>query len=349
MDALVTSAAATVCLRCGSPVLAGDRFCVGCGQPVTAAPTSASRPGPLGPSPTPCTGCGATSVGKGDGYCPACGTRWPAPRDHLEDTDGRVAAVSDCGRRRENEDAFAISSTLDGQAFAVVCDGVSTTPRSAEASQEAAASALAALVGTDQQVSAVDRLVLTYDAARKAVARLVDREGDDETGAPSCTFLAADVSDHGVELLSVGDCRAFWLPDDGMPLTLTQDDSWATEQILAGAMTTEQAYADPRSHIITRWLSADADFSWRPAVVSFEPPGSGRLVLCSDGLWHYAASASAVAVVAAAVARHSDEPLALARGLVDFANRQGGHDNITAVVVDLLHPRSPAAGPKGSS
>jgi serine/threonine protein phosphatase PrpC len=151
-----------------------------------------------------------------------------------------------------------------------------------------------------------------------------------------------------VDLVSVGDCRAFWLPDEGDPQTLTEDDSWAAEQVTAGTMTVDQAHADPRSHGITRWLGGDADPSWAPRHVSFSARGPGRVVMCSDGLWNYAPGADQVAAAAG-----TGTPAATARRLVDYANERGGRDNTTVVVVSIAGPAtSPpkvTSPPKGSA
>ena len=162
---------------------------------------------------------------------------------------------------------------------------------------------------------------------------------DPRLGAPSCTFLAAVVDGDRVELATMGDCRSMWLPAEGDPQTLTEDDSWAAEVIAAGAKTAEEAYADRRAHVITRWLGADADPAWEPRLSSFTAPGPGRLLLCSDGLWNYAETAADVAAAAAAAAGDPDDLLATARRLTDFANAAGGSDNITVVLVDLPRPR----------
>jgi serine/threonine protein phosphatase PrpC len=75
-------------------------------------------------------------------------------------------------------------------------------------------------------------------------------------------------------------------------------------------------------------------------------PGSGWLLVCSDGLWNYCSGASDLAVL---VAQHtSTDPTVLAEFLVAWANEQGGHDNITAALarVDRVqNPVSPAPLP----
>ena len=327
----MTGSITVVCQTCGISAAAGDTFCELCGATLAdGAPT------------TPCVACGEPGAQISDGYCRSCGTRQPVPRDSMEDVDagGDVAAVSDRGRRRpRNEDAFAIASAPNGRVVAVICDGVSSTPDAGRASEEAVEAGLKAFRSCTERVLA-EAVGLAYTAAAEAVNQL----GDGSEGAsPSCTFLAAAADRFSIHLASMGDCRAYWLPNAGEPETLTADDSWASDQILAGTMTADQAHADARAHHLTRWLGRDAEPSWEPREVRFTAPGPGLLVLCSDGLWNYAPSAADIAAVATA-----ESPSAVARSLVDYANQRGGRDNTTVVVV-RIPCGDDLAGAKGTS
>lgn len=308
------------CPACQSPVAPQDRFCEACGCGISPVGQEAGGTG--------CTACGERTRGDQPEYCLSCGTKAPAVEDHLEADAGIVAAVSDRGRRHlRNEDAFAIAVAEGGRILAVVCDGVSTTARPERASRAAADAALGALVGAGATSHDLDG---AYRAARRAVHQIPWVPEEERAGAPSCTFLAASVTGNEVRVASMGDCRAFWVPEVGEPTTLTQDDSWAAEEILAGRMTAEYLGRDPRSHAITRWLGRDAEPDWTPHLVSFSPAAAGRIVLCSDGLWNYADSADAIASVTPAGA-----PAPVARSLVDWANARGGQDNVTVVVLDV--------------
>ncbi|MGI8984882.1 MAG: PP2C family serine/threonine-protein phosphatase [Acidimicrobiales bacterium] len=316
--------APAACPACGEPFAPGDAFCEACGAelPVTEVP-SLEAPAPAGVA---CPSCG--TVGEPvDAYCGSCGIRLPAPRDHTEVELAGVAGVSDKGKRHNrNEDAMAAFS---GRGFvaAVVCDGVSSSVDPDVASEAAAGAALAVLAEERD-------LEAAFDAARAAVLAIeFERRGN--LSPPSCTFLAATVTDQTVTVASHGDCRAYWYA--GGDLTqLTVDDSMAEVQIAAG-MPAADAHTNAFAHVITRWLSADAEPEWRPRIVSLEVPEPGRLLLVSDGLWNYAIEPDDLAaVLAEGPSSISPEPvLDLARRLVAFANDAGGSDNITVVVVDL--------------
>lgn len=323
-----TEVAAAACPNCGEPVALGDLFCEACGNELPV--TEALAPAPPEPEPAPpppvaaavvCPSCGNEGEPV-EGYCGVCGTKLPAPRDHQELVLEGAAGVSDKGKRHaRNEDAMALF-VGEGYVAGVVCDGVSTSVDPDVASQAAADAACAVL-------AAQPDLDAAYDAARAAVLA-TEFEPRGELSPPSCTFLAATVTNEKVTLASHGDCRAYWCAG-GAVTQLTVDDSWAEVQIAAG-MPAAEAYNHALAHVITRWLSKDADPEWRPRIVPFDVPGPGRLLLVSDGLWNYTLEP---AQLVAAMGDPPPDPVELARRLVSFANDAGGSDNITVVVVDL--------------
>ncbi|ANS78322.1 Protein serine/threonine phosphatase PrpC, regulation of stationary phase [Serinicoccus hydrothermalis] len=290
------------------------------------APVRPSEPEPTVDHGT-CEACGGAY--DEDGWCQQCGERKPDPRHHTSAApSAAVAAVCDKGRRHsDNEDAMAVwaDDELPGRAVLVVCDGVSSAPRSAEASEAAAGAALGVLTGGTTPHE-------RHPQAAAAAAAAVDEVAAQFTGtAPSCTYVAAVVEGGRVSVGSIGDSRAYWVPDDGEPLRLSTDDSMAEEQVRAG-ISRADAEAGPLGHTITRWIGPDAP-DVEPEVTEQDVTAPGWLLVCSDGLWNYASEPAALAEVLAAQAREAgQEPLALAEALVGWANEQGGADNITVAL-----------------
>ena len=264
--------------------------------------------------------------------------------------------------------ALAAEAEPGSRAVLVVCDGVSNSNDSDLASLAAARAARAVLgssrsqgIGTETSLVAavIARLEAATDAASDAVIEVSGRARSmaavgspagaatvDSPAPPlaavgnpaSCTFVAAVVEQNLVVVGSVGDSRAYWLPDSGSPAVLTVDDSFAQEQITSGVPRLE-AESGPQSHAITRWLGVDAP-DHTPATVSMTVTEPGWLVVCSDGLWNYCSLAPDLASLVERTASQSPadaEPLALAGALVEWANSQGGQDNIT-VALARLHP-----------
>ena len=103
----------------------------------------------------------------------------------------------------------------------------------------------------------------------------------------------------------------------------------AEEMVAAGLLPEDEALSSPHAHVVTRWVGADPGEA-TPHVVTFEPPGPGVLMLCSDGLWNYQPDAGKLAELALPGAL--TDPLAAAQALVTFAIEAGGRDNITVIL-----------------
>ncbi len=309
------------------------------GSAEAAAP--AARVGtvaPVGTSVRTCRECGG--VVDADGWCTVCGAAAPRPRDHVVvDAGDGVGGVSDRGRRHHrNEDAVALHTgtgdTAGAPTVLVVCDGVSTSPDSDVASLAAAEAAVRTAVehlaaGAWAREATEDALVAAVTAADHAVAATAEGAPGTADGPPSCTLAAAVVGPGEVVAASVGDSRVYWLPDRGPAVQLTRDDSWAAEQLEAGA---DRALveASPHAHAITRWLGADSPDP-SPRLSSLALDGPGWVLACSDGLWNYAPTPADVRRV---VDEHRADADAtrLAEALVAWANAQGGRDNITVAL-----------------
>lgn len=292
-----------------------------------------------------CHACGEGHIV--DGYCDHCGTPPPNPRDHLvESPTAWVGGVCDIGRRHaRNEDAMSLSASepAGSRAVLVVCDGVSMATDSHIASLAAATSARAVLdqpfpkgVGTPDAWAAGAGRALTNAVTRanEAVAASVV---EDVPNPPSCTFAAAVVEDDVIVAGNVGDSRVYWLPDDTEEPArqLGRDDSFAQEQMAAGVPRLA-AETGPHAHSITRWLGKDAPDDLTPHLTTLTAT-SGWLMVCSDGLWNYCSEAEALRTLLTDAAARLDDatPTTVAQALVDFANEQGGRDNITVALARL--------------
>lgn len=289
--------------------------------------------GPVPAQAGGCVSCGGTNIDDED-YCADCGRAQPSGRDRMESDLGMVVGVSDKGRRRaRNEDSMAYGTVLGADApptvVAVVCDGVATSDRADNASQQAVDVAL------DVLLDAVLENADPEQATRAAVARAIEAvsalaDPAVPGTAPSCTFVSAVVTPTDVTVGSVGDSRVYWLaaPDSDATVsrTLTLDDTVAAELIAEG-MNEEDANAVHQAHALSKWIGADAG-DIEPRVVTVRPAGPGHVLLCSDGLWNYLPDPNALTE-----AMPAEGGMTAATELTKLALDLGGHDNITTVLV----------------
>jgi serine/threonine protein phosphatase PrpC len=350
--------AGVVCPKCGERAGETDQFCESCGTALAVDPTAAELAGPavLAPSApaedvrtaltepppeeTAVRHCSCGGVIDDDGWCTVCGLRAPSERDHFElQPVPNVAGVCDRGMHHpRNEDALAIAASTT-RAVLVVCDGVSNATDSDAAATAAANAACDALATAADPPSSVPSDRIDYwkeqcnAAAQIAQAAAVEAASHvgNVTEPPSCTFVTGIVDTPVVATAWIGDSRAYWFGDDGNATQLSTDDSWATDEIAHGVPRTA-AEADPRAHSITRWLGVDSP-GGDPSYTALIATGPGWVLVCSDGLWNYCSDAVALRdLVAATTAAQSGDPLASSRALVDWANEQGGHDNVTVAL-----------------
>lgn len=269
-----------------------------------------------------------------DGFCTSCGRRLKRPdSDHIEvSLLPDFAGVSDRGlRHHRNEDRFALSACGDVYAL-VVCDGVSMSP---DADQ--AASAAVQAVMDSLKAGLADSQINELEVLRKAIldaANGVTELGKGRPEAPSTTLVAAIVKDNLLTVGWIGDSRAYLLAGD-LATQITRDHSW--QESPAARQPGAEAHRAANAHALTRWVGADAADP-EPDLAQQQLSENGLLVLCSDGLWNYAANAQEMGALISRANKPGASALSISRELVEFALSKGGHDNITAVV--LRHPIS---------
>jgi PPM family protein phosphatase len=324
-----------LCPKCGYEASATDRFCENCGTALSedVVPSQASGlqvchcpPGQSKPDE--------------DGYCQVCGVRCISPteaaRKHIElSVDERLALVSDVGRRHPiNEDMGSVARGSANSVVMVVADGVSTSTDSESASEatvEAVGKALESLPEADGPLpdAALREAVRSAIAAANQAVLSLPFTGVEGEDGPETTVVVALCRDGHAAIGWVGDSRAYLVgPDTAEPLTV--DDSWAEEAVRAGKMTSQEAMADKRAHLVTQVLGM-RDQQVDIHVEERELPQDCALLLCSDGLWNYFLESGELA---GALRQHdSSDTLSVCQYLVAQANERGGQDNVTVAIL----------------
>jgi serine/threonine protein phosphatase PrpC len=125
----------------------------------------------------------------------------------------------------------------------------------------------------------------------------------------------------------VGDSRAYLLRDSHLT-QLTKDHSYVQEQVDAGYLTPEQARTHPYSNVITRCVGANSDVM--PDIYVGQVKAQDLFLLASDGLTGMLEDYQ-LAELLSPERMPQDE----VDSLIAEANRHGGLDNITAILVRI--------------
>jgi serine/threonine protein phosphatase PrpC len=227
------------------------------------------------------------------------------------------AGFTDPGRkRRRNEDSFVIEPPL----FAVA-DGMGGA-QAGEVASRLAAAAFREFHDADDLDPEPRLAAIIQEANRRIFERAA---GDAQVSGMGTTITAALVVEDGLVIGHVGDSRAYRLRG-GRFEQLTDDHSLVADLVRSGRLSPEEADTHPQRSVITRALGTDPDVDVDTFTVAAE--AGDLFLLCSDGLTTMVADDEIRDLVSGA----SDLQQA-GKSLVKAANKAGGEDNVTVVLV----------------
>lgn len=253
---------------------------------------------------------------------------------------GRARAVGANGAEVELEWAAATETGLvrannqdsywAGAPVFVVADGMGGHS-AGEVAARAVTNRFAELSGdgfVEQEAIAEALLRAVEDIGHEA--ELGSESGIDAGTGTTATGICLIDGEAGPEWLvfNIGDSRVY-LWHDGALSQLTTDHSVVQEMVAAGQLTAAEAEVHPYGNVITRAVG----FNEEPLADFFSLPvrAGMRLLICSDGLSKELTGHGIAHFLASA-----DTAGAATEALVQAALGNGGRDNVTAVVVDVV-------------
>jgi PPM family protein phosphatase len=250
-----------------------------------------------------------------------------------------VAAGTDVGRiRAGNEDSLYADADQERGLF-IVADGMGGHA-AGEVASEMAVQIVAREMAEVRDLAGQEVLDTLAEALRMANRDIYERtivEADKQGmgTTASCLMLGAKrwIIGH------IGDSRVYLLRD-GVLRQLTKDHSYVQEQVDAGFLTPEQARYHPYSNVITRCVGANA--AVEADILTGELQNGDLFLVASDGLTGMVEDPQLKKIM-----ESRGSPGRMVDAMINDANRRGGLDNITAIVVQVIKVTSGVSGTTG--
>ena len=225
-----------------------------------------------------------------------------------------VGAATDIGRVREvNEDSYLVEAPLYA-----VADGMGGHKGGDVASSLALETVEAMFRDGDGTLA---------DQVREANRAVHERSiADQKVRGMGTTLTAVTIEGTDARFVHVGDSRAYLLRAGDLR-QVTSDHTLVARMVTAGEISREEAAVHPQRNVVTKVIGTDATVAVDETTVPLLD--GDRLLLCSDGLTGMVAEDQVQAILEA-----EPDPQRAADRLVKAANRAGGIDNITVLVLD---------------
>ncbi|MBZ0120479.1 MAG: Stp1/IreP family PP2C-type Ser/Thr phosphatase [Sandaracinaceae bacterium] len=249
-----------------------------------------------------------------------------------------AAGLSDVGQQREhNEDSFCILPEYD---LFVVADGMGGH-RAGDVASKMATHTIASFFQATSKEDATwpfhfdphlsvdeNRLITSIKVANKRIHEASTRIR--EVNGMGTTVVGALFSKERsrIYFAHVGDSRAYRVRN-GEITQLTRDHSLLNDYLLVMPDMTQEQRDELPKNVITRALGMQD--SVVVDLVPDQPQGGDSYVLCSDGLSGMITDEQIRDILVGA----GSDVHAAARSLIELANKHGGEDNVTVVVLHV--------------
>lgn len=243
---------------------------------------------------------------------------------------------TDIGRvRKLNQDAFSLHDDLQ---LWVLADGMGGHAGGEVASQIAVETIpqefkrqLASEASSSLQAATVERfLVQAIETANQRIREQANQRAEIKGMGTTLVAVVIIQTNHLSQAIIAhsGDSRAYIFRNKCLSLW-TRDHTLMEERLALNLITPEQVRTHPLRHVLTKALGIDPQALPTVNTYSLEP--TDLLLLCSDGLTKMMEDPE----IQTLMVREAPDSVRIKNTLVETANRLGGEDNTTVVVIGL--------------
>lgn len=246
----------------------------------------------------------------------------------------KIFGKSDTGVRRSvNQDRFLIRQFGKEIALCAVFDGMGGAKGGEKASFAAMqefdrciTGELLSAMQESKNITKNEAEKLLCKAAGTANAEILKRSMDPLLEGMGTTVIAALIIQNDVVALNVGDSRLYEA-GRGELKQISKDNSYVQYLVDIGRITKEEAANHPKKNIITKCLGTEEQVEPDIYVLGEIPD---KMILCSDGLTN-AIDEEFIYNTVTDDGMSGEEKI---NTLIEAANKAGGPDNITVILVE---------------
>jgi len=239
----------------------------------------------------------------------------------------RYASATDTGTVRKNNEDFRAVLNVGHDTVFVIADGMGGHAVGELASRTAVEYVLSALpreletAKNKKEIEDVLHLIIEKANVRVYLESLDNKEFQ----GMGTTLTIAVLRDWRLYVSHIGDCRVYLMHGSTLD-RLTVDHTLVQELVDSGSITEEEAMTHPKRHVLLKSLGVNEYMS--PDTYSFDISEGDLILMCTDGLYGYVEETE----IRTILRRHKDLD-ACAGQLVGAANRMGGKDNVTVILI----------------
>jgi serine/threonine protein phosphatase PrpC len=248
-------------------------------------------------------------------------------------------AISDTGRHRtNNEDSYLCNPK---ERLFVVADGMGGQA-SGEIASKVAVSSVEEFVARSRKeditwpipyrkdFSLEQNRLLAAAAHANNMIRNYSSENPSMKGMGT-TLVGVTIEGNHLAVVNVGDSRLYRIHGEQID-QITHDHNLAWEQERMGLLTREEAWNHPQRHILTSALGIEAIENIRIDLARSEIQEKDLYLMCSDGLNDMLGDDEIFKCIVSAESKSLEHS---AHSLIQNANRAGGRDNITVILLSF--------------
>ena len=242
----------------------------------------------------------------------------------------RFCGLTDIGLKREkNEDYISLPNENEGIKLFILADGMGGANAGEKASQIAVKVARdfvkTNFVKIERDKENLENLIRNAIKEANKKVREAARENPEYEGMGT-TLIVVLIYRGRVHIGHAGDSRVYRLRQNVFR-QITKDHSYVQELVKQGTITLEEAKNHPKKNVLLKVVGGED--SIKPDVTTKGFIKGDVLLMCSDGLTNMVDDK----YICEIIMKNSYDINSACKKLIDKANRNGGLDNVSAIII----------------